>query len=236
MRWFLTGPLARGKAAEKRAPMVSTVLVVAGVGLASAGCEGQKFDYDGETIFERFPLEGERMWKYINEDPNVGYTLTVEKTNEQLVNGKSIVTLTHTATDIDGNETIIDAIDWSAHEDDGIEIHSWTDYRDDPAGVTVTYSPPIRFAERQMNSGDIVETSTGGATYTGEYSGLQDCPNNWSQSTWECARITLSSTIAGESFTGEYWIAMSYGTSWMAPTEVGGKWVLADALFGVDGE
>ena len=37
-------------------------------------------------------------------------------------------------------------------------------------------------------------------------------------------------------FTGEYWIAMSYGTSWMAPAEVGGKWVLANANFGAGSE
>ena len=208
-----------------------------GLGLCLGACEGQKFAYDGETLWERFPLEGERLWEYVNEDPNAAeYALVVEKTGEVLQNGKNITTLSYTARDSDGGEVLLHEIDWSTDSDDGIEIWRWVDFTEDSAGVTVEYSPPIQAAARQMNSGDLVETETGGGTYSGEYSGLQDCPNNWSTDVWECARLTISSDIGGEPFTGEYWIAMSYGTSWMAPAEVGGKWVLANANFGAGSE
>jgi hypothetical protein len=213
-----------------------TVSMVAGSGLLLGACEGQKFDYDGETIYERFPLEGDRLWEYVNEDPSVEYSLAIEKTGDVLVDGKNVVTLSYTAISMDGGETLMHEIDWSTDADDGIELWRWTDFTADPAGVATEYSPPIQAAARQMNAGESVTTSTGGGTYTGQYTGLEDCPNNWSNDVWECARLTISSDIGGEPFTGEYWIAMSYGTSWMAPTEVGGKWVLSNALFGVGGE
>jgi hypothetical protein len=204
------------------------------LGLSTVGCAGQKFAYPGEKLWERFPLEGERLWEYTNDDANVEYSLSVAKTASVLVSGKEIVTLTHTAIDPEGGETLLHELDWSTDADDGIELWSWTDFGADPAGVITTYDPPIRLAAREMNNGDTVETVTGSGTFTGQYLGLGDCPNYWSNDTWECAQITLTSDVGGEPFTGVYWIAMSYGISWMEPVEIGGKWVLANAVFGAE--
>ena len=202
--------------------------------LSTVGCAGQKFAYPGEKIWERFPLEGQRLWEYTNEDATVEYTLAIEKTGSVLQGGKEIVTLTHTAVDSEGGETLLHDLDWSTDADDGIELWSWTDYTADPAGVTTTFEPPIQMAAREMNAGDSVVTTTGPGTYTGTYTGLTDCPNNWSNDTWECAQLEFESDVGGEPFTGTYYIAMSYGMSWMEPTEVGGKWVLANAVFGAE--
>ena len=195
------------------------------------GCAGQKFQYGGESLVDRFPLDGERLWVYNHDDETLGYTLAIEKASTTLSGGKEITTLTYTAIDSDGGEVLLHEIDWSADSDDGVEIWSWTDFTADSAGITTDFSPPITFAERQMNAGDIVDTATGAGTYTTQYNGLQACPNTWSDESWECARITLTSDVGGEPFTGEYWIAMSYGTSWMEPVEVGGRWTLANAVF-----
>jgi hypothetical protein len=208
--------------------------VVAPAVMMLVGCDGQKFQYGGESLVDRFPLDGERRWDYIHDDPDL-YSLSVEKVNAQLTDGKEIVTLTYTAVDSDGGEVLLHEIDWSADADDGVEIWRWTDFTTDSAGITTDFSPPITFAERQMNAGDIVDTTAGGATYTTQYSGLQECPNNWSDESWECARITLTSDVGGEPFTGEYWIAMSYGTSWMEPAELGGRWTLSNAVFAAGG-
>ena len=205
--------------------------VVALGAMVLAGCEGQKFQYGGESLWERFPLDGERLWVYVHDDPAVEYSLSIEKTATNLTNGKDVVTFTYTAVDSDGGEVVLSEIDWSSHADDGVEIWRYTDFTTDAAGVTTEFSPPITFTERQMNAGDLVETSTGGAVYSAQYNGLQECPNNWSDESWECARIELSSSVGGEPFTGEYWIAMSYGTSWIEPAELGGRWVLSQAEF-----
>ena len=205
--------------------------VVALGAMVLAGCEGQKFQYGGESLWERFPLDGERLWVYVHDDPAVEYSLSIEKTATNLTNGKDVVTFTYTAVDSDGGEVVLSEIDWSSHADDGVEIWRYTDFTTDAAGVTTEFSPPITFTERQMNAGDLVETSTGGAVYSAQYNGLQECPNNWSDESWECARIELSSSVGGEPFTGEYWIAMSYGTSWIEPAELGGRWVLSHAVF-----
>lgn len=205
-------------------------------GLATTGCAGQKFAYPGETLWERFPLDGQRLWEYVNEDPSVEYSLSVEKTSAVLSGKKEIVTLAYSAIDSEGGVTLLYELDWSTDADDGIEIWRWNDFTADSAGVVTSFSPPIQVAAREMNSGDIVETTTAGATYTGQYNGLGDCPNNWSTDVWECARISLTSDVGGEPFTGEYWIAMSYGTSWIEPVEVGGKWVLSNAEFSAGDE
>ena len=206
--------------------------VLAPAAMMAAGCAGQKFQYGGESLVDRFPLDGERLWVYIHDDPSVAdYSLAVEKIGAARVNGKERVTLSYTAVDGDGGELLLHEIDWSADADDGVEIWRWTDFTADSAGVTTEFSPPITFAERQMNAGDIVDTTTGAGTYTTQYNGLQECPNNWSDESWECARITLTSDVGGEPFTGEYWIAMSYGTSWMEPVELGGRWTLSQAVF-----
>ncbi|HCH66768.1 MAG: hypothetical protein CL927_16180 [Deltaproteobacteria bacterium] len=214
---------------------VAKTSMVVLIGLLAGGCEGQKFAYDGETLWERFPLDGDRLWEYVNEDSSVEFSMAVEKTIEGLTDGKTIATLTYTAIDSEGGQTLLHEIDWSSDADDGIEIWRWTDFTADAAGTTTEYSPPVLVAARQMNSGDTITTATSAGTFTTQYLGLQDCPNNWSNDTWECARLTLSSDVGGEPFTGEYWIAMSYGVSWMAPTEVGGKWVLSNAVFDGNG-
>lgn len=202
--------------------------------LFSVGCAGQKFAYPGEKLWERFPLEGQRLWEYTNEDTTVEYSLAIEKSGSTLVDGKERVILAHTAIDSEGGEVLLHELEWSTDADDGIELWSWTDFTADSAGVVTTYDPPIQMAAREMNAGDVVTTTTGPGTFTGEYLGLGDCPNNWSNDTWECAQISLTSDVGGEPFTGTYYIAMSYGMSWMEPVEVGGKWVLANAVFGAD--
>jgi len=217
--------MANSRTALRRMGVVAPVLML------FSGCAGESFKYPGETLWERFPLDGERKWVYIHDDPGVEYSLSIEKVATSLSNGKDIVTLSYTAVDSDGGEVLLHEIDWSTHADDGVEIWRWTDYTTDSAGLTTEFSPPITFAERQMNSGDIVDTTTGGATYSAQYNGLQDCPNNWSNEPWECARIDLTSDVGGEPFTGEYWIAMSYGTSWIEPAELGGRWTLSSAVF-----
>jgi hypothetical protein len=224
---------ASGLSPEQMEDWMRKYLLVA-FALSSVGCAGQKFAYPGEKLWERFPLEGQRLWEYTNEDSSVEFTLSIEKVGSVLVDGKDIVTLAHTAVDSEGGEVLLHEVDWSTDSDDGIELWSWTDFSTDPAGVTTTFDPPIQMAAREMNAGDSVTTATGGGVFTGQYLGLTDCPNNWSNDTWECAQVELSSDVGGLPFTGVYYIAMSYGMSWMEPSEVGGKWVLANAVFGVD--
>lgn len=212
--------------------------VVAALTTASllGGCAGQKFGYAGENLWERYPLDGTtREWEYVNEDTAVEYVLVVEKVSETLQGGKALVTLSYTARAADtatgeSGETLLHEVVWSTDSDDGVEIWSWTDYTADVAGVTTDYSPPVIFAEREMNNGDMVDSDSAGVSFTSQYNGLQDCPNNWSGDTWECARVAITGGTGAEPFLGEHWVAMNYGTSWFEP-EAGGKWVLSKSTY-----
>ena len=83
-----------------------------------------------------------------------------------------------------------------------------------------------------MREGESVVTTTGGITYTGQFLGMEDCPNNWAPGdTWECARIKLTSDAGSVPFTGDYWTVRNYGVSWMVPADGVGKWNLSNAWF-----
>ena len=184
-----------------------------------------------ETLWDRFPLDGARAWDFVNDDASVDFALAVEKTGETAIECKNVVTLTYTAVDSDGNSTPLYAVDWSSDAEDGIQIWGWMDFTSDPTAYT-PFSPPIQVAKSEMREGASVVTTTGGVTYTGQYRGLEDCPNYWSNDTWECVRFELSSDGGGVPFTGEYWSAVSYGVSRMAPADGDGTWILSRAEFG----
>ncbi len=208
------------------APVAALVLGLA----TTTGCAGQKFNYPGESLWERFPLDGERQWSYVSDDVSVEYSLIVDKISTVSQGGKDVVTLAYTHRTSDGGETLQYEVDWSTDADDGIEIWKWTDYSTDVAGVTTNFDPPVVFAEREMNAGDIVETSTGGDTFATEYVGLTTCPNQWTTDEWECAVVTIGSGTGSQPFLGTWSIARSYGPSWIELDSTPGKFVLADAF------
>ena len=133
-------------------------------------CTGTGPIYNGVQTYEYFPIEGERTWRYAMEDDSAGYLLEVEKVDSRSENGTEVVTLEYRRSD---TMDLLYSTTWSSDAAGGIRVYSY----EMQGGESVTYSPPVEFAEYTMRPGDEVVTETGGMTFTSTYVGVENCPN-----------------------------------------------------------
>lgn len=193
----------------------------------ASACTGG-FSYSGYTTHTYMPLDGARGWEYLQDDPDTIWTMNVDKVLPEEKSGDTVlVTLEHSVAE---PVEVLYSVVWSSDSRDGILIHGYT--MDDQV---VNYDPPVVVADYQMSTGDSVETSAGGMTFTSTLQGLEDCPNGWipEKETWECLHFVLDDgdgdSSAGPPFAGEYWMAPSWGISRFVPTGYTTPWVLAHA-------
>ncbi len=217
-----------------------------------AACNGSSYTYDGEPIAEYYPLDGERWWEYRQcasfdsgapvdtsvysfydptgcNDPEEGI-LRTEKFPETTSQGSvEVVQLDTYRIDGTGSSTPVYSVKWSSDNSKGIRIYGWTDLT---TGAVTTYDPPIQFAEHQMNVGDSVETTTGGASFTTTFhTAKADCPNNWSGMWDECMHLEIVADGVSAPFLGNYFIGASYGLAAFQAADASDVWVLDDACW-----
>lgn len=205
----------------------SAVLLALGSGCGG----GTPYTYSGFRISEYFPLDGTRTWEYAQDDETDTSRLSVEKIPETVQDGSTeIVTLEYSEKGGD----LLYAVDWSSESGSGVLIHG---YRDERTGASVSYDPPVTFGERDMVTGDVVETETNEGTFTSTLEAKTACPNLW-RDDWECLQFTLDDgdgdDDAGPPFAGSWWIATSYGASRFIPTGYTTPWLLASATFSAE--
>ena len=215
-----------------------------------AACAGSSHTYNGQSISQYFPLDGERWWEYRQcaefdsggpvdsatysfydptgcSDPAEGVLRTEKFPETQMSGGTEIVQLDTFRISTDGSSTPAYSVKWSSDTSKGIRVYSWTD---SSTGTVTAYDPPIKIAAHQMNVGDITETTTGGANFTTVFEGVKaDCPNNWSGVWEECVHLVVSSDGPDAPFLGDYYIGASYGLAAFLPAGDSDVWVLDDA-------
>ncbi len=191
-------------------------------------CTGTGPIYNGVQTYEYFPIEGERTWRYAMEDDSAGYLLEVEKVDSRSENGTEVVTLEYRRSD---TMDLLYSTTWSSDAAGGIRVYSY----EMQGGESVTYSPPVEFAEYTMRPGDEVVTETGGMTFTSTYVGVENCPNLWVSDVWECLHFSIDDgdgdDMVGAPFAGDWWIAGSWGPSIFQPTGWTSPWVLTNAYY-----
>ena len=108
------------------------------------------------------------------------FSCLLEKTAEAVVDGKTVVTLTYTGVDGDGIETPLYAVDWSPT----LSLASRSGGPTSPANRLCTRRTrrPSRW-RRGDARGRVCGHHYGGITYTGQFIGMEDCPNNWAPGT-----------------------------------------------------
>ncbi len=193
---------------------------------------GDRYTYDGQEIYDYFPLDGkERSWTYSQDDDSIEYFLEVEKVDPPRTDGDMvIVTLETTRTD---TKALVATTEWSSDSRAGVLIHSYA-VGTEPA---TTFDPPVIFAEADMAADETVDTQNDSGTFTATFIALEDCPNHWvtgddDTPPWTCAHMSL--TGPGVGFEGEYWIAPRYGTALFQRIEDPAKWNLLTATFEPD--
>lgn len=198
--------------------------------LLAAGCTGGDTTARGSNLATFFPTDGERHAEYINASPgDVPWTLIVEKLEPtETVEGVELVTFEWTRED---TGDLLGAVKWSSSTADGIRIHAWSG----PDGAFVVFDDPVEVADREMWSGDVLETPTNGATFTSTFVGFEDCAVSWGEEFEGCAHLSIDDgdgdPMTGPLFAGDYWMANGQGPAWMQTTGYAEKWDLSYFLW-----
>ncbi len=188
-----------------------------------------RYNYQGFSMDDYFPLDGERSWTYSQLQEDIVWKMNVEKVSQTILDGSTeIVTLEHYN---DETGDLLYSVDWSSDSSTGIQIWGFSD---EQTGESARYDPPVQVADKTMLTNESTETETDGRTFVSTFLGLQECSNDW-RSDWECAAIEIDDgdgdDNAGPPFAGTWWMATSWGTSRFIPTGYTDAWVLASATF-----
>lgn len=196
------------------------------------GCSGNNIgENKGFQMSEYFPQDGDRMSIHESEDTEVPYRLRSEKLPDAIMVDDVETWQWDTYQSTDNELVLAWSVQWSAPSGDGVIIHSYTD----GAGDKTTFDPPIQVAPITdfMNTGEKIETTTGGATWTSEILDVGTCEVLWGTLVWEnCIHLRLDDGDGNDAddlpFAGEYWQVTSYGTAWFQGSGDTSKWVLLD--------
>ncbi len=200
------------------------------IGALFVGCEGSSYDYAGHNTYEYFALDGQRTWKYRQDDLSIEWRMEVTKTSTEDRNGTEVVTLDYSVLD---PAELLYSIEWSSDSSDGILIHG---YRIEE-GYSASFTEPMIVAEYRMNPGDVVESVADGVTYTSTLVGVETCENDWVVDPWDCLHFSISDGVDGEGsapFVGDWWFAADWGTSRFQPVDYSSNWILSEALWSPD--
>jgi hypothetical protein len=194
----------------------------------TACTDGNRFNYEGQKIYDYFPLDGtERSWTYSQDDESIDYFLHVEMVQPtRTVDAIEVVTLETTRSD---TKELVATTEWSSDSRNGVLIHSYA-VGTEPA---TSFDPPIVFADSDMAADETIDTETAAGTFSATFVSLEDCPNHWVPGTesepWTCAHMNL--TGPGLGFEGDYWIAPRYGTALFQRIQDPDKWNLLEAIW-----
>lgn len=183
--------------------------------------------YSGHGTYDYLAFDGDRTWKYQSVDESTPYTLVVEKTAYEYTDGMEYITFEYSTED---PQQLLGSVSWAAGGINGSGITGYS-LNDEE----VEFDTLIGFAAHRMVSGDTVETTTNGVTFTSTMLGLEPCPNNWSPDDWECLHFSLEADQTDQDFPflGDYWMANGWGASrFNAPTGAWGSaedWILIGA-------
>jgi hypothetical protein len=183
------------------------------------------YHYDGQKIYDYFPLDGARWWSYSQDDDSIDYFLYIEKVEpSRTVDDMEVWALETTRSD--KKPDLDSTTEWSSDSTNGIIIHSYAVGAD----AATVFDPPIVFANADMAADDFVETKTIVGTFTATFVSLEACPNHWVPGTttdpWTCAHMKLEGPGLG--FEGDYWIAPRYGTALFQRIQDPDKWNLLE--------
>lgn len=221
-------PLAR---TLPRPRQLVALALVAPVIAALCGCPGGGSQYNGTSMVEYFPFDGGRDGEFVNNDSTIAYHQLTHKVEPTELAEDGRETATFEVSTNDG--TLLYAVRWSTRSNQPVRIEAWADYSAGADSAFTVFDPPIDVVDAFMRSGDTMETSTGGTTFTGTYVGPEDCPVLWGGLDWEdCAHIRLDDgdgdDSVGPKFAGDYWVVARYGQAWMQLTGDAEAWRLSD--------
>lgn len=201
--------------------------------LALAGCTGSTFGYSGFNTHDYFAVDGNRSWKYVQEDGSVEWRMEVEKVSPAIeTDDFTIHTFEYGIYD---PAELLYSIEWSTDALNGIMIHGFAV----EGGESVAFSAPLQISEGQMAPGEILEQSVDGYAFVSTFVARETCPNEWVTDDWECLHFTISDGVDDSSsppFVGDWWFAADWGASRFNLPSYTSDWVLSEASWSAEDE
>jgi hypothetical protein len=197
-----------------------------------SGCGGNYApQLQGSEVWRMFPFDGARTWSYISTDESLAYKLEAHSIGEPEKAGNTNVYNVEYSTRCFGNdpdcvdEEILRKVKWSSDVTDGVYIHAWAPGTD----PFVDFDPPVQIATAEMKRDEIIETATGGGTWTSKLLGIEECPTTMSVTLPECGRFEVTTdAVDGFPIAGTYWATVSHGVTGIELLGDGGLWQLSD--------
>jgi hypothetical protein len=194
--------------------------------MATTGCSGSSFGYSGYNTHDYFAVDGDRTWKYVQDDDSLAWRMEVDKANTpRMVGDTAIYTFEYSIFD---PSELLYSIDWSTDSVDGIVIHGFAV----EGGESVSFATPVVISEPQMAPGEQIATATDGYSFTSTFTSTATCPNDWVTDDWDCLHFTISDGTDDTSsppFVGDWWFAADWGTSRFNVPGYTSDWVLSEA-------
>jgi hypothetical protein len=196
-------------------------------GLMMTACDTDNYQYAGHNTYEYFVFDGERTWKYRQDDLSIEWRMEARKSGVVDKGTTQVVTIDYGVLD---PAELLYSIDWSSDSSNGIQVHGYS-VED---GDAVNFDTPVSMSDYRMVPGDIVETVTNGVTFTAELVGVESCENDWVTEPWECLHFSISDGVDDASsapFVGDWWLAADWGTSRFQPAGYSTPWILSEAVW-----
>lgn len=194
-------------------------------------CQGYPPTFDGSPVWSMFPFDGERSWTYISTDQTLAYKLVAWSSGEpELKGGKNIYTVEYSTNCFGADPECVEGeilrkVKWSSDVSDGVFIHAYALGSD----AFTDLDPPVQLTPDDMKKGDVIETTSNGATWSSTMNGISECPVSLSAAWDECGEFALT-TDAGDGYpiAGTYWATVSNGTAALELATETGVWQLSD--------
>jgi len=195
--------------------------------VVSVGCTQKGPEFRGEDMTNYFPFkENENgVWRFANDGEGLLHAMIGTITNIELIPEGNEYTMTYVKDCLgDGagcNEgEIIRELVWKQPGSLGIQL-----LEINKPGSTLLFDPPLKFAEEFAKKGAVVETETGGVTYTSTLVEFGECPVII-PSFDNCAHITIESSGGDDLVTGEYYVINDFGLVAVRWPDQPGLWKL----------
>lgn len=195
--------------------MHTRILVVASslvIATACTGPGGNDIDYSGFVMEDFYNIQVGQEWRFISNDPAIPYFMrgaTVDNPTDGIA-PDVIYTIEYSKECFqDDDPACVDgeflfSWDMASNGSRGVHLYSST------VGTTVTaYDPPLKITTDQMKATDVVETVTGGTTWTSEFVNSGPCEIAWAD--WNgCPTMTLDDGGANSGLAGTYTVASGW--------------------------
>ena len=190
------------------------------------GCKGNTINDPGTNMLDFFPFDDnlDCIWEFAHEDVLKPYGMNASITNYEYRDGYSWYEVSFVKdcrgqTENCTEGELIRRLGWEVRGLGGVSIASL-----ETPTSNYTFEPALKVADGRMMRGEVVETSTGGSTYTSTVD-FTDCPVPL-ETFDDCARFDIDTSDGVLDTVGTLWAINDYNVIAVDWLDQDGLWQL----------